>query len=199
LLAAEKFELIYDRLEAIESFNGAVDNKTQRQRREESNSLLVESSDTAELEALLLHRATSLLLTFLASEMSELASSCWAMMMLPVLYDCPNKQWFYTICDFDDGGFEKALYFSSADFFLELVTFVAMLIFLIFSLKIRVMELGVAYMKKQKLFIPILAISVTIPISSFTFFVMHTGVDPNGDFDPAKFLTVNINNITVTN
>ena len=50
-----------------------------------------------------LARATRLLLSFVASEMSEMVTSCWCIIMLPFYYFGPNKPYMYTIDEFNTG------------------------------------------------------------------------------------------------
>ena len=52
---------------------------------------------------------------------------------------------------------------------------------LIFSklLRIEVFGVGITYLNRKNLFLPIISISCTITIASFTFFLKHFGMDPN--------------------
>jgi hypothetical protein len=137
-------------------------------------------------EQLHLHRACRLLLNFMASEMSEMISSAWCMIMLPLLYYSPSKKYFYTIDELDDAGFKQALTFSAVDFVLEAATFAAML--LVFSLhaNINVAAVGVEYVRTKNLFLPILSFGMVVTLVSFCFFLKHTGMDPEFKWDEFK-------------
>ncbi|GMI22771.1 hypothetical protein TeGR_g641 [Tetraparma gracilis] len=134
-------------------------------------------------EQLHLHRACRLLLNFMASEMSEMVSSAWCMIMLPMLYYSPHKKYFYTIDELDDAGFKQALTFSAVDFVLEAATFAAML--LVFSLhaNINVAAVGVEYVRTKNLFLPILSFGIVVTCVSFAFFQKHNGMDPEFKWD----------------
>jgi hypothetical protein len=153
----------------------------------ESQRLLDNDDDGREAavgeEQLHLHRACRLLLNFMASEMSEMICSGWAMIMLPVLYYSPNKTYFYTTDELDDAGFKQALTFSAVDFVLEAATFAAML--LVFSLhaNINVAAVGVEYVRTKNLFLPILSYGLLVTIVSFAFFFRHNGMDPEFEWD----------------
>jgi hypothetical protein len=161
---------------------------------EESSTLLLEgggdvTTDAEEggAEALLMHRAMRLLLSFLASEISEIATSLWAMILLPTLYYCSNKQWMYTIDEFTHDDFVKALAYSALDGFLEAVTFVSMLVFVQVTGKLDVFSVGIVYAKRMQIRLPALTASVTIVLATAAFFLKHNGVDPLFDFDVSKF------------
>jgi len=125
-----------------------------------------------------LARAARLLLGFVASETSEMVTSCWSMIMLPLFYYGPNRAYMYTLDVFDDDAFYYAVLYSFTDFLLELITFSIMIY--VFSSKLRINVKGVltSYLDKKKLFLPVLAIGITITIASFTFFLKHFGMDP---------------------
>jgi hypothetical protein len=148
----------------------------------ESQRLLDNDDDGREAaigeEQLHLHRACRLLLNFMASEMSEMISSGWAMIMLPMLYYSPHKKYFYTIDELDDAGFKQALTFSAVDFVLEAATFAAMLLVFALHANISVAAVGVEYVRMKKLFLPILGAAVTVTMAAFTFFLKHFGMDP---------------------
>ena len=129
-------------------------------------------------ENLHIHRATRLLLAFLASEMSEMLCSAWCMIMLPILYYGPNKRLLYVIDEFNDEDFKRSLWFSTVDFGLEFATFAGML--LVFSLhaNINVYGVGVQYLTDKRLFVIVLAWAFTITTVTFAFFVKHFGIDP---------------------
>ncbi|GMI25119.1 hypothetical protein TeGR_g3931 [Tetraparma gracilis] len=121
----------------------------------------------------------------MASEMSEMISSGWAMIMLPMLYYSPHKKYFYTIDELDDAGFKQALTFSAVDFVLEAATFAAMLLVFALHANISVAAVGVEYVRMKKLFLPILGAAVTVTMAAFTFFLKHFGMDP--EFKWAEF------------
>jgi len=134
-------------------------------------------------EDLAIRRATRLLLAFLAREMSEMISSGWCLIMLPILYYGPNKRWMYTVDSFGDEDFKRSMLFSGFDFGLEFLTFGVML--LVFSLhaKINVYGVGFEYMHEKHLFLPVFSVSFAIVIVSFAFFIKHNGLDPDFKFD----------------
>lgn len=134
-------------------------------------------------EQLHLHRACRLLLNFMASEMSEMICSGWCIIMLPILYYSSNKKFFYTIDELDDAGFQQALIFSAVDFMLEAVTFAAMLVVFALQANINVTAVGVEYVRRKDLFLPILGIGVCITLVAFGFFVKHYGMDPEFKWD----------------
>ena len=144
-------------------------------------------------------RAMRLLLAFLASEMSEMLCSAWCMIMLLILYYGPNKQWMYTIDEFDDEDFKRSLWFSTIDFGLEFATFAVML--LVFSLhaNINVYGVGFQYLTDKGLFAPVMAIAFTITFTSFAFFVKHYGVDPGFMFDEFTAESTSLVTNVVTN
>jgi hypothetical protein len=137
-------------------------------------------------EQLHLHRACRLLLNFMASEMSEMISSAWCMIMLPLLYYSPSKKYFYTIDELDDAGFKQALTFSSVDFVLEAATFAAMLLVFSLHVNINVAAVGVEYVRTKNLFLPILSLGVVVTTTSFVFFMKHAGMDPEFKWDEFK-------------
>ncbi|GMI41159.1 hypothetical protein TrCOL_g2730 [Triparma columacea] len=153
----------------------------------ESQRLLDNDDDSREAaigeEQLHLHRSCRLLLNFMASEMSEMICSGWCMIILPILYYSSNKKYFYTIDELDDAGFKQALTFSAVDFVLEAVTFAAMLVVFALQANINVTAVGVEYVRRKDLFLPILGTGVTITFGSFAFFVKHNGVDPEFKWD----------------
>ncbi|GMI27202.1 hypothetical protein TrCOL_g9466 [Triparma columacea] len=153
----------------------------------ESQRLLDNDDDGREAaigeEQLHLHRACRLLLNFMASEMSEMICSGWCMIMLPILYYSSNKKYFYTIDELDDAGFKQALIFSAVDFVLEAVTFAAMLVVFALQANINVIAVGVEYVRRKDLFLPILGMGVALTIATFAFFVKHFGMDPEFKWD----------------
>jgi hypothetical protein len=153
----------------------------------ESQRLLDNDDDGREAaigeEQLHLHRACRLLLNFMASEMSEMICSGWCMIMLPILYYSSNKKYFYTIDELDDAGFKQALIFSAVDFVLEAVTFAAMLVVFALQANINVIAVGVEYVRRKDLFLPILGMGVCFTIATFSFSVKHFGMDPEFKWD----------------
>ncbi|GMI43117.1 hypothetical protein TrCOL_g9071 [Triparma columacea] len=129
-------------------------------------------------ENLHLHRAVRLLLSYLASELSEMVSSAWMMMMLPILYWCPNKEYLYTIVDLDDEGFHRALRFSAIDFGLEMLTFCAMLVVFMILTNVNVYGVGVMYFQRMNLFVPALLLGIGVSILPVAFLLKHLGMDP---------------------
>ena len=186
-----RFEARLARLENVEvEIPGADAEEDVAAEASESQRLLDNNDDGREAaigeEQLHLHRACRLLLNFMASEMSEMVSSAWCMIMLPMLYYSPHKKYMYTIDELDDAGFKQALTFSAVDFVLEAATFAAML--LVFSLhaNINVAAVGVEYVRTKNLFLPILGIGVTVMFMSFAFFLKHNGMDPEFKWDEFK-------------
>ena len=45
------------------------------------------------------------------------------------------------------------------------------------------LEVGLAYVRNQELYAAILFMSAVVAVGSFSFFVMHYGVDPTFQFD----------------
>ena len=68
-------------------------------------------------------------LQFFTSEASEILSSLWALMMIPLLYVSQNKKRMYSFEDMDKEHFQKAFMFCFVDLALETVTYVSMVIF----------------------------------------------------------------------
>ncbi|GMH90978.1 hypothetical protein TrST_g6864 [Triparma strigata] len=126
-----------------------------------------------------LARATRLLLSFVASEMSEMVTSCWCIIMLPFYYLGPNKPYMYTIDEFNTESYRNSINYSLTDFALELITCLSMVLIFSKLLRIEVFGVGITYLNRKKLFLPIISISCTITIASFTFFLKHFGMDPN--------------------
>jgi hypothetical protein len=134
-------------------------------------------------EKLMIHRAVRLLLAFLASETSEIVSSGWCLIMIPIFYNSPNKGYFYTIDNFTYDDFKKAMSFSALDFALELITFTFMIIIFQFQCGIRVFHIGTNYVDAKKLLLPMISVGVLVTLVSFAFFLKHLGVDPLFKFD----------------
>lgn len=103
--------------------------------------------------------------------------------MLPILYYSSNKKYFYTIDELDDAGFKQALIFSAVDFVLEAVTFAAMLVVFALQANINVIAVGVEYVRRKDLFLPILGMGVCFTIATFSFSVKHFGMDPEFKWD----------------
>ena len=133
----------------------------------ESEPLLNEEVDKrlqVGMENLMLSRAARVLFSLLASEISEMMKSCWSMAMLPILYYSPTKKYIYTSEDIDDNAFKQAMYFTSIDFAMELLTFSGMLLIFHLHLKIQVFAVGVEYQEYEKLFMPMLAVGCIVHI-----------------------------------
>lgn len=152
------------------------------QEAEEVDNSLSEGEENVHLQ-----RAVRLLLKFLASECAEMISSAWSMVMLPFLYYSPNKKWFYTLEDYDDEDYHRALYYSSVDFVLEMVTFAAMLVFFALHAKINVYGVGIGYFRRKKLFVMTLLMGMVITQMAFGFFSKEQGCDPTFKFDFPDF------------
>jgi hypothetical protein len=131
----------------------------------------------------LLHKAVRLILSFVASESAEIVSSFWSMFMLPLLYFGRNKAWFYVIRDMDDEGFWKGFKFSVLDAGLELLSFVVLGVFISLHTDLKLLPVGLAYVRNRELHVAILMGSIGIPIVAFAFFIVHYGVDPTFQFD----------------
>jgi hypothetical protein len=133
--------------------------------------------------AVLLHKAVRLILSFVASETGEILSSFWSMVMLPFLYYGHNKLWFYVIRDMDDAAFWKAFQFSMLDAGLELLSFVILGVFISLTTGLKLLPVGLAYVRNRELHVTILMGSISLPLLAFSFFVVHYGVDPTFQFD----------------
>ena len=106
-------------------------------------------------------------------------SSAWCMLMLPMLYNSTNKEFFYTIDTLDDAGYKQAIRFSAVDFGLEAVTFGSMLLVFALHANLSVSSMGLEYVRLKKFFLPVLSVGFLVVISSFAFFVKHVGMDPD--------------------
>ncbi|GMI14760.1 hypothetical protein TrLO_g4327 [Triparma laevis f. longispina] len=139
-----------------------------------------------------LARATRLLLSFIASEMSEMVTSCWCIIMLPFYFYGPNKPFMYTLDEFDQGQYNYSIAYSLTDFAMEMVTFSLMLVLFTKFLHIEVLGVGVTYLRRKSLFLPILSIACTITIASFTFFLKHFGMDPTFSWEEYSNAAMNV-------
>jgi hypothetical protein len=137
-------------------------------------------------ENLCVHRATRLALQFLASELSEMVCSAWVFIFLPIVYNSPNKKYFYTIESMESEDLQRVLWFSGVDFALEFVTFAAMLVLFQLQIDLDVFSAGATYVKKLQLFLPLVATSIAVLITTFAFFVKHYGMDPEFNFSESS-------------
>jgi hypothetical protein len=132
---------------------------------------------------LLLHKAVRLLLSFVASECAEVMASTWAMIMIRLFYFGVNKERPYVIQDMDDAAFQKAFQFSTLDAGMQLLTFVGLTTYLRINTGLCVLEVGLARVRIQDLYAETLFLSAAIASVSFSFFLVHVGVDPTFQFD----------------
>jgi hypothetical protein len=105
------------------------------------------------------------------------------MVMLPLLYFGRNKPWLYVIQDMDNAAFWKAFKFSMLDAGLELLSFVILGVFISLHTGLKLLPVGLAYVRNRELHAAVLMGSIAIPILAFTFFVVHNGVDRTFQFD----------------
>ena len=105
------------------------------------------------------------------------------MVMLPLLYFGRNKPWLYVIQDMDNAAFWKAFKFSMLDAGLELLSFVILGVFISLHTGLKLLPVGLAYVRNRELHVTILMGSISLPLLAFSFFVVHYGVDPTFQFD----------------
>ena len=144
-----------------------------------------ETTDFAleEHEAVLLHKAARLQLSFIASETSEVVGSAWAIMMITFFYFGPNKEYFYVIRNMDDAGFWKAFQFCMLDAVMELLSFIVLGTFIRIQAGLHLLEVGLAYVRNRELFTALLVSAFLPTVGAFSFFIIHFGVDPTFQFD----------------
>jgi len=111
--------------------------------------------------------------------------------MLYAFYHSSNKQFFYTIKDFDENRFKQAMFYSFLDAVVEGVAFVALVLFIKAQTNVNVGAITVNYIAKKNIFWVILMVGSTCCSGAFGFFIQHYGVAPDLNFD--EFLAPQIN------
>ena len=111
--------------------------------------------------------------------------------MLYAFYHSSNKQFFYTIQEFDENRFKQAMFYSFLDAVVEGVAFVALVLFIKAQTNVNVGAITVNYIAKKNLFWVILMVGSTCCSGAFGFFIQHYGVAPDLNFD--EFLAPQIN------
>ena len=161
--------------------------------------VLMQDDDRVGMMNIYLARAARLLLKFTASEASEVITSWWCICMLPFYYYGPNKHFMYTIDVLDEKAFWDKILYSLTDFALEIITFMSLLYLFHRHVRINTFSVGYMYLEMKMLFLPILTISCTITIASFTFFLKHFGMDPSFKWDEYSTSVATVAQAAATN
>jgi hypothetical protein len=119
-----------------------------------------------------------MIISFVASTLAEIVCSVWSLMLIPMFYNSVNKPFMYTVECLDYDMYLQTIKYSAVNVFAQTVCFVTMIVFMKTSCNLKVLHVGIQYIKTKKLFWPIICVACLIPFASFTFFMKHSGCDP---------------------
>ena len=122
-------------------------------------------------------KALRLILSLLASEYSEIITSCFALIMLPMLYYSDNRANFFTLDTMSENRLQQSLLYSFVDLLCEATSSFLIMAALTINLEWNVFEIGIGYLgDKRGMGKSIFLTCVTICGCSFAFFLKIGGV-----------------------
>jgi hypothetical protein len=134
-----------------------------------------------------------MLLSLCISELSEIGTSLWSMILLGILYYGVNRNFFTGMKEheLDDSGFKMTMQMSGINAVAEIVLTAVLMYYIYYRTGINAVNMALCYAERNNLLVIGLCWSVSIPILATCFFLDHFGVDPqfvystfrNGDYD----------------